>query len=180
MAVAVIGSINVDLVASVRRLPAPGETVPGKSFATAPGGKGANQALAAARAGSPTRMIGAVGKDAFAAEALSLLAAECVDLSGIREAAAATGIALILVDAGGENVIAVVAGANDAVLPGDLPLGSPAIGLGHGIEDRTESAQHRSGMPDFGGVLGGEGGADLQGAHRILSWSGPKGPHTFV
>jgi ribokinase len=66
-------------------------------------------------------MIGAIGKDAFAAEALRLLAAEGVDLSGIREAAAATGTALILVEAGGENVIAIVAGANDTVLAGDLP-----------------------------------------------------------
>lgn len=120
MPIAVIGSINVDLVASVTRLPSAGETVPGRSFMTAPGGKGANQALAAARAGSRTRMIGAVGKDAFAAEALALLGADGVDLSGIREAAAATGTALILVDAAGENIIAVVPGANDTVLPGDL------------------------------------------------------------
>ncbi|TJV01695.1 MAG: ribokinase, partial [Mesorhizobium sp.] len=69
----VIGSINLDLIANVDRLPNPGETVSGSSFATAPGGKGANQALAAARAGGQVRMVGAVGKDSFAAEALALL-----------------------------------------------------------------------------------------------------------
>lgn len=116
----VIGSINLDLIATVDRLPGPGETVPGTSFRTAPGGKGANQGLAAARAGEETRLIGAVGKDAFAKEALALLAAGGVDLTGVREAHAATGTAHILVGADGENMIAVVPGANDAVLPGDL------------------------------------------------------------
>ena len=116
----VIGSINLDLIASVERLPDPGETVPGSTFKTAPGGKGANQALAAARAGGEVRMIGAVGKDAFAAAALACLREGKVELSGVREAHAATGTALILVGADGENMIAVVPGANDAVLPGDL------------------------------------------------------------
>jgi ribokinase len=118
--IVVVGSINLDLVADVERLPAPGETVPGDTFRSAPGGKGANQALAAARAGAPVRMIGAVGKDAFAVEALGLLKAGGVDLSGVREAHAATGVALIFVDARGENVIVVVPGANGTVLPGDL------------------------------------------------------------
>ncbi len=116
----VVGSINLDLVADVERLPAPGETVPGSTFRTAPGGKGANQALAAARAGGQVRMIGAVGKDAFAVEALALLKEGRVDLTGVREAHAATGVALIFVDGKGENVIVVVAGANGTVLPGDL------------------------------------------------------------
>ena len=118
--IVVVGSINLDLIANVERLPGPGETVPGGGFRTAPGGKGANQALAAARAGAQVRMIGSVGKDAFAAEALSCLRQGKVDLSCVREAHAVTGTALILVDAGGENMIAVVPGANDAVLPGDL------------------------------------------------------------
>lgn len=116
----VIGSINLDLIATVERLPDPGETVAGDAFKTAPGGKGANQALAAARAGAQVRMIGAVGKDAFAAEALACLKQGKVELSGVREAHAATGTALILVGSDGENMIAVVPGANDAVLPGDL------------------------------------------------------------
>ena len=118
--IVVVGSINLDLVADVERLPAPGETVPGTTFRTAPGGKGANQALAAARAGGQVRMIGAVGKDAFAAEALACLKEGKVQLSGVREAAAVTGNALIFVDARGENVIVVVPGANDTVLSGDL------------------------------------------------------------
>ncbi|RJT40333.1 ribokinase [Mesorhizobium waimense] len=116
----VVGSINLDLIANVDRLPAPGETVRGSGFTTAPGGKGANQALAAARAGAKVRMVGAVGKDSFAAEALALLKDGKVDLSGVGESFASTGTALILVGADGENVIAVVAGANDSVLPADI------------------------------------------------------------
>jgi ribokinase len=118
--ITVIGSINLDLIAVVDRLPGAGETVPGDSFKTAPGGKGANQALAAARAGGQVRMFGAVGKDPFAQEALACLQAGKVDLGGVREAAAVTGTALILVDTKGENMIAVVPGANATVLPGDL------------------------------------------------------------
>jgi len=116
----VVGSINLDLIANVDRLPEPGETVRGSGFATAPGGKGANQALAAARAGTQVRMVGAVGKDSFAAEALALLKAGNVDLSGVGQSFASTGTALILVGADGENVIAVVPGANDSVVPGDV------------------------------------------------------------
>ena len=118
--ITVIGSINLDLIATVDRLPDPGETVRSGGFSTTPGGKGANQVLAAARAGGKTRMIGAVGKDAFAVEALACLTEGKVDLSGVREAHAATGIALIFVDAKGENVIVVAPGANDTVLSGDL------------------------------------------------------------
>ncbi|MER9923622.1 ribokinase [Mesorhizobium sp. M0048] len=118
--IVVIGSINLDLIASVDRLPGPGETVRGSGFATAPGGKGANQALAAARAGAKVRMVGAVGKDSFAGEALALLREGKIDLSGVGETFASTGTALIMVGADGENVIAVVPGANDSVVPGDL------------------------------------------------------------
>ncbi|MVA96881.1 ribokinase [Nitratireductor sp. CAU 1489] len=118
--VIVIGSINLDLIATVGRLPGPGETVAGDTFSNTPGGKGANQALAAARAGAAVRMVGAVGKDAFAAEALALLDRGGVDLTGVGETHASTGTALILVGADGENMIAVVAGANAAVLPGDV------------------------------------------------------------
>ena len=118
--ITVVGSINLDLVGAVGRLPAPGETVPGDNFVTAPGGKGANQALAARRAGLDVRMIGAVGDDAFAQEALELLNEAGVDLSGVRRAGAATGVALILVDGDGENMIAVIPGANGAVSPGDV------------------------------------------------------------
>ena len=116
----VIGSINLDLIANVDRLPAPGETVRGSGFTTAPGGKGANQALAATRAGAKVRMVGAVGKDNFAADALALLREGKIDLSGVGETFASTGTALIMVADDGENVIAVVPGANDSVVTGDL------------------------------------------------------------
>ncbi|BCH00008.1 ribokinase [Mesorhizobium sp. 131-2-5] len=118
--IVVIGSINLDLIAKVDRLPSPGETVSGSGFATTPGGKGANQALAAARAGVPVRMVGAVGKDSFAGEALALLREAMVDLSGVGETFASTGTALIMVGADGENIIALVPGANASVVPGDL------------------------------------------------------------
>lgn len=141
--ITVIGSVNLDLVANVGRLPKPGETVPGTAFKTAPGGKGANQALAAARAGAPTRMIGAVGKDDFAKQALELLRSGGVDVSHLREAAASTGVAVILVDDQGENVIAVIAGANASVLPGDLdkpPLEPGVVLLQHEIPLETVAA----------------------------------------
>ena len=118
--VIVIGSINLDMITTVGRLPGPGETVRGERFSTAPGGKGANQALAAARAGASVRMIGAVGTDPFAAEALALLKEGGVDLSAVKSTAEPTGVALILVGADGENMIAVAPGANDAVTPGDV------------------------------------------------------------
>lgn len=118
--ITVIGSINLDLIANVPRLPSPGETVPGTRFETAPGGKGANQALAARRAGAEVRMVGAVGLDAFADEALSLLREGGVDVSLVREIHASTGVALILVGDDGENVIATVPGGNGTVTAGDV------------------------------------------------------------
>lgn len=118
--VIVIGSINLDMITSVGRLPGPGETVRGTRFSTAPGGKGANQALAASRAGAPVRMIGAVGTDPFAIEALALLKEGGVELSAVKSTSEPTGVALILVGADGENVIAVAPGANDTVTPGDV------------------------------------------------------------
>jgi ribokinase len=111
----VVGSINLDLVARVERLPRGGETVPGDDFARIPGGKGANQAVAAARLGAEVRMIGAVGVDPLADEALAGLQAAGVALE--LERTGTTGIALILVDAAGENQIVVIAGANASVRP---------------------------------------------------------------
>ncbi|WP_419907436.1 ribokinase [Hoeflea sp.] len=110
--ITVLGSINMDLIATVQRLPAPGETVAGKDFATAAGGKGANQALAAGRAGSAVRMVGAVGNDQFAAPSLELLVEAGIDIEAIRKVDGATGTALILVESSGENAIAVIPGAN--------------------------------------------------------------------
>ena len=108
----VFGSINIDLVTKVAKIPGPGETVLGGDYATSPGGKGANQALAARRAGARVALAGAVGKDAFAAQALALLRADGVDLSAMRECDAPTGAAFIAVDARGENAIVVASGAN--------------------------------------------------------------------
>lgn len=118
----VVGSINLDLIATLDRLPRPGETLSGNGFATAPGGKGANQALAARRAGASVAMTGAVGRDPFAAQALDLLTADGVDLDRVRIADAPTGTALILVGGDGENMIAVVPGANGAVSTSDCAV----------------------------------------------------------
>lgn len=116
--ITVFGSINMDLVATTPRLPKPGETVSGTGFATAAGGKGANQALAAKRAGASVRMVGAVGRDEFAAPALDLLEKAETDLSGVARVDGPTGTALILVGGDGENMIAVVPGANGTLSPG--------------------------------------------------------------
>jgi ribokinase len=113
--ITVLGSINMDLIANVSRLPKPGETVAGDQFVTAPGGKGANQALAARRAGASVAMAGACGKDEFAGPALAYLRNDGVDLNRVRNAPTATGVALIFVGGDGENVIAIVAGANGTV-----------------------------------------------------------------
>lgn len=122
MRLMVVGSINLDLVATAPSLPRPGETVSGAILARHPGGKGANQALAAARLGAEVCLAGRVGDDAMADEALNLLEDSGVDLSGvITDAAAPTGVALIAVDPSGENQIVVAAGANHCVTLEDLP-----------------------------------------------------------
>jgi ribokinase len=112
--VAVVGSINVDLTGYASPLPAPGQTVLGERFTMVLGGKGANQALAAVRAGAPTFLVGAVGADQFAELARSSLTDGGVDATHVVEVAADTGVAHIRVDtATAENDIVVVAGAND-------------------------------------------------------------------
>ncbi|WP_313291532.1 ribokinase [Rhizobium rhizoryzae] len=124
--ITVFGSINMDLIATTTRLPKPGETVAGQSFTTAAGGKGANQALAARRAGSTVRMAGAVGADGFAEPALALLKDAGVLLDTVRPVSEPTGTAIILVGGDGENMIAVVPGANGAVSAKDA---EKSIGL---------------------------------------------------
>ncbi len=111
----VFGSINVDLVFRVPRLPGPGETVLGPGYATIPGGKGANQAVAAALDGARVAMIGRVGRDAFAGLALDSLARAGVDIRGVAHDDAPTGCAVIAVDNAGENQIVVASGANARV-----------------------------------------------------------------
>jgi ribokinase len=115
--VIVVGSVNVDLVASGKRLPAAGETVTGGTFSRHHGGKGGNQAVAAARLGAATVFVGAVGHDDFGAEAREALATEGIDLGGLTIVPGPTGVALILVDARGENLISVASGANSMMTP---------------------------------------------------------------
>jgi len=117
----VVGSINMDMVVRCDRIPAPGETVCGhQGLLTSPGGKGANQAVAAARMGGKVAMIGAVGTDAFGGQLLHALAGEGIDTSAVTIIDdQATGVAAILVDAHGDNAIAVAGGANCAVTADD-------------------------------------------------------------
>lgn len=123
-ALAVVGSLNMDFVVSVDRLPAPGETVLGRDFRTIPGGKGANQACAAGRlgaAGVDVRMIGRVGYDVFADHLKASLSAAGVDTSAVfATRSQATGVALIWVDRAGQNSIVVASGANHALAAADV------------------------------------------------------------
>jgi ribokinase len=118
----VVGSINIDLVARTERLPRPGETVTGATFSEIPGGKGANQALAAARLGATVALIACVGDDEFATLALAELRAAGVGLDGLKTVSTTTGVALITVDGAGENTIAVAPGANYELRPEDVTL----------------------------------------------------------
>jgi len=121
--ITVFGSINIDLVVPVERLPRSGETVLGPGYTLVPGGKGANQALAAARAGSAVRMFGRVGRDGFADVALADLRAGGVDLAGVSADTRPTGCALIPVDRDGHNLIVVASGANAAAAADQVPDG---------------------------------------------------------
>jgi ribokinase len=125
--VIVVGSVNVDLVVHGERLPTPGETVTGGTFRRHQGGKGGNQAVAAARLGRPTFLIAAVGDDPFGKQARFDLEANGVDLSGLATSPmASTGVALIMVDDEGENLISVAPGAN-----AELSAGAPVTALDH-------------------------------------------------
>jgi ribokinase len=115
----VVGSINLDLVVQAERLPRPGETVSGARFSRVPGGKGANQAVAAARLGAQVRMVGCVGRDEVAGDALAGLREAGVEERWLAKDAP-TGIALITVDASGETTIVVAPGANAELRPEDL------------------------------------------------------------
>lgn len=121
MTILVFGSINMDLVARAPHLPAPGETLTGRSFETFPGGKGANQAVACARLGVDTRMVGRVGGDGFGRSLLDGLAAAAVDPTAVAvDANTSSGVALIAVDDAAENTIIVIPGANGRVDESDL------------------------------------------------------------
>jgi ribokinase len=128
MRLVVVGSVNLDLVAQVHRLPAGGDTITAADYRRVPGGKGANQALAARRLGADVALLAAIGDDEAAGEALALLAADDVDLTGVRRVDGPTGVALITVDDAGENTIVVVPGANArlAIDPAEL-AGADAV-----------------------------------------------------
>jgi ribokinase len=122
--VTVVGSVNLDVVAFCERLPRPGETLTDAELERVPGGKGANQAVAAARLGADVRLVGCVGDDELAPLAIRGLEEAGVDLSGLQVAAdETTGVALILVDAGGENQIVVAPGANRRLEPRRFGIG---------------------------------------------------------
>ena len=121
MAIVVFGSINIDLVVRTPRLPAPGETLTGHTFFTAPGGKGANQAVACARLGAPTRMVGRVGDDLFGEQLRASLRSFGVQDDGVLTTPGPSGVALIAVDDLAENTIVIVPGANGSVSIADIP-----------------------------------------------------------
>lgn len=124
--VLLIGSINMDLVVEADSFPRQGETLFGRRFATYPGGKGANQAVAAARLGAEVSLIACVGQDAFGTELLAGLQAEGIDTRWVQQVAGATGMASITL-AGGDNAIMVVPGANHAVSPAQLDAAEAAF-----------------------------------------------------
>jgi ribokinase len=118
--IVVVGSINTDLVAVTKRMPAVGETVIASDFQIHPGGKGANQAVAVARLGYPVRLIGRLGQDAFGAELRGHLHTAGVDITGVSNSDGVSGVAVVVVTERGDNSILVAPGANSKVTPEDL------------------------------------------------------------
>ena len=147
--ITVVGSINLDLVGFCERLPRPGETVTDAELERVPGGKGANQAVAAARLGADVTFIGCVGDDEFGRLARTGLEEAGVELGGLQVVDEPTGVALILVDAGGENQIVVAPGANRELRPGSFSLGhtdAVLCQLEIPIETVADAAERASGM----------------------------------
>jgi ribokinase len=138
--VTVVGSLNMDLVVRVPRFAQPGETIIGGDFRTVPGGKGANQAVAAARLGAQVSMVGRVGCDAFSGPLLENLACAGVDHTFVtQDEGAATGIALIAVDDAGQNSIIVASGANMCLSPSDVDAAETAIATASALLLQLES-----------------------------------------
>jgi len=159
----VIGSINADLVVRAARFPAPGETLQGSDLATIPGGKGANQAVAAARLGASVAMVGRVGNDSFSSTLVDNLKQNRVDVLHImRDDSAATGTAMIIVDENGQNSIVLSPGANAKVSPADVESASfsdPSTGSGRRskllllqLEIPTETVLHAARLAKQNGV----------------------------
>jgi ribokinase len=120
--IVVVGSINTDLVAVTRKIPAIGETVTGADFQIHPGGKGANQAVAVARLGYPVRLIGRLGRDVFGTQLRTYLESAGVDMAGVATSEGTSGVAVIVVSEQGENCIVVTPGANSKVTPEDIEI----------------------------------------------------------
>ena len=125
--IVVVGSINTDLVAVTRRMPAEGETVIGSDFQIHPGGKGANQAVAVARLGYPVRLIGRLGNDTFGTELRTHLENSGVEISGVSTSDGASGVAVIVVSRNGDNSIVLAPGANSKVTPEDIDANLSAL-----------------------------------------------------
>ncbi|GAA2392534.1 ribokinase [Nonomuraea africana] len=128
MDVVVVGSVNADLVVKVERRPAPGETVMGSDLDTFPGGKGANQAVAAARLGADVALLARTGTDQYGTRLVAGLAAEGVSVEHVVESEGASGVALITVDADGDNSIIVSPGANARLTPADVAAAADLLG----------------------------------------------------
>lgn len=126
--VVVVGSLNMDLVARAERLPRPGETLAGDSFATVPGGKGANQAVAAARLGASVAMVGCVGSDAYGEQLRDALLAERIDCQAVSIAQGeSSGLAMIVVDANSQNAIVIIPGGNGLLTPASVQAVDPLL-----------------------------------------------------
>jgi ribokinase len=125
--IVVVGSANADLMIAMPQLPKPGETVRGHDFRIAPGGKGANQATAAARLGGKVSFIGSIGDDDFGRSLKTSLLDNGVDISRLHVRPSSTGVALVLSETSGENSIAIAAGANDLLLPADIDAAAGEI-----------------------------------------------------
>lgn len=161
----VLGSLNMDISVTVPRLPAPGATVLGGGAAFAPGGKGANQAVAAARLGGSVRMVGCVGDDDFGRALRAALRAEGVDDEGVRTVPGApTGLAMITVDADGENIITVAPGANHEVGEAEIA----AVRNAAGAADAAGGAG-RAGAADGAGGAGAVREADAAADVLVIS-----------
>ena len=177
-AVVVVGSFNQDLTWRCAEFPAPGETIVG-TFTTGPGGKGSNQAVAAARAGAATAFVGAFGADAFGRDAKAFLRAEGIRVHAVRKKLP-TGNAAIFVDAHGQNQIVVALGANAALAPRDVPAAllraARVVVCQHETNLRLNTAVLRAMTPaDFERTLmhPENGRMNLDQLLAVYAWHGP-------
>ncbi|OAJ55556.1 ribokinase [Paraburkholderia ginsengiterrae] len=137
--VTVVGSLNMDLVVRAPRLPQPGETLAGQTFAQVAGGKGGNQAVAAARLGAQVSMLGCVGADGNGAQLRAGLEAEGIDCAALETGRQATGVALIVVDDASQNAIVIVAGSNGEVTPETIARHEAALAAAHVVICQLET-----------------------------------------